>query len=42
MDCIRFILSIRTQKKFTDVKNFEDFFDSSNLDKNHEIFSEKK
>ena len=35
------ILSIKTQNNNNDLKNLADIFDFSNLDENHEIFSEK-
>ena len=35
------ILSMKTENIINDLKNFEDIFDFSNLDKNHELFSEK-
>ena len=41
MDCDSFVLSIKTQNIFDDLKNLEDLFDFSNLDKNHELFSNK-
>ena len=41
MDCDSFVLSIKTQNKNDDLKNFENSFDFSNLDKNHELFSNK-
>ena len=41
MDCDSFALSIETQNIINDLKNLEDFFDFSNLDKNHELFSNK-
>ena len=36
------ILSMKTKDFIKDLKILEDFFDFSNLDENHEIFSEKK
>ena len=36
------ILSMKTENFIKDKKNFEDIFDFSNLDENHEILSEKK
>ena len=42
MDCDSFLLSIETEKLINDLKNLEDLFDFSNLDKNHELFSKKK
>ena len=41
MDCDSFVLSIETQSIITDLKNFEDLFDFSNLNENHELFSNK-
>ena len=41
MDCDSFILSIETENIIIDLKNLEGFFDFSNLDKNHELFSNK-
>ena len=41
MDCGSFVLSIETQNIIIDLKNLEDFFDFSNLNKNHELFSNK-
>ena len=41
MDCDSFVLSITTQSIIDDLKNFEDFFAFSNLDKTHELFSNK-
>ena len=35
------ILSMKTENFIKDLKNLEDIFDFSNLDQNHEIFSEK-
>ena len=35
------ILSMKTKDIFKDLKNLEDIFDFSNLDKNHELYSEK-
>ena len=35
------ILSMKTENIIKDLKNLEDIFDFSNLDKNHELFSEK-
>ena len=35
------ILSMRTEKIIKDLKNLEDIFDFSNLDENHELFSNK-
>ena len=41
MDCDSFVLSIETQNIINDLKNLENLFDFSNLDKNHELFSNK-
>ena len=41
MDTDSFILSVNTKNIVKDFKNLEDKFDFSNLDKNHEIFSNK-
>ena len=41
MDCDSFVLSIETQNIINDLKNLEDLFDFSNLNKNHELFSNK-
>ena len=41
MDCDSFVLSIETENIINDLKNLEDLFDFSNLDKNHELFSNK-
>ena len=41
MDCDSFVLSIETQNIINNLKNLEDLFDFSNLDKNHELFSNK-
>ena len=41
MDCDSFVLSIETHNINNDLKNLEDLFDFSNLDKNHELFSNK-
>ena len=35
------ILSMKTKHIIKDLKNLEDIFDFSNLDENHELFSEK-
>ena len=35
MDCDSFVLTIETQNINNDLKNLEDLFDFSNLDKNH-------
>ena len=39
MDTDSFILSVNTKDVIKDLKNLEDIFDFSNLDKNHELFS---
>ena len=39
MDTDSFILSANTKDNIKDLKNLEGIFDSSNLDKNHELFS---
>ena len=39
MDCDSFVLSIGTQNIIHDWKNLEDLFDFSDLDTNHELFS---
>ena len=41
MDCDSFVLSIETENIINDLKNLEHLFDFSNLDKNHEFFSNK-
>ena len=41
MDCDSFVSSIKTQNMIDDLKNLEDLFDFSNLDTNHELFSNK-
>ena len=41
MDCDSFVLSIETEIIIIDLKNLEDLFDFSNLNKNHELFSNK-
>ena len=41
MDTDSFILSVNTKDIIKDLKNLEDIFDFSNLDKNHELFSNK-
>ena len=42
MDTDSFVLSASTNDIIKDLKNLEDIFDFSNLDKNHELFSKKK
>ena len=41
MDCDSFVLSIEAENIINDLKNLEKLFDFSNLDKNHELFSNK-
>ena len=41
MDTDSFVLSVNTEDIIKDLKNLEDIFDFSNLDKNHEISSNK-
>ena len=41
MDSDSFVLSIETQNIINDLKKLEDLFDFSNLNKNHELFSNK-
>ena len=41
MDTDSFILSVNTKDIVKDLKYLEDIFDFSNLDKNHELFSNK-
>ena len=41
MNCDSFILSIETQNIINDLKNLENLFDFRNLNKNHELFSNK-
>ena len=41
MDTDSFILTVNTEDIIKDLKNLEDLFDFSNLDKNHEIISNK-
>ena len=41
-DTDNFVLSVNTKDIIKDLKNLENIFDFSNLDKNHEIFSKKK
>ena len=42
MDTDSFVLGVNTKDIIKDLKNLEDIFDFSNLDKNHELFSNKK
>ena len=39
MDTDSFVLSVNTKDSIKDLKNLEDIFDFSNLDENHELFS---
>ena len=41
MDTDSFVLSVNTKDIIKNLKNLEDIFDFSNLDKNHELFSNK-
>ena len=41
MDTDNFVLSVNTKDIIQDFKNLEDIFDFCNLDKNHELFSNK-
>ena len=41
MDCDSFILSIKSESIIKDLKNLEDIFDFSNIDEDHELYSEK-
>ena len=41
IDTDAFVLSLKTQDIIKDLKNLEDIFDFSNLDKTHELFSNK-
>ena len=41
MDCDSFVLSIKSENIINDLKNLEDLFDFSNLNKNHDLFSNK-
>ena len=42
MDTDSFVLSLNTKDIIKDLKNLENIFDFSNLDKNHELFSKKQ
>ena len=42
MDTDSFVLSVETEDIIKELKNLEDIFDFSNLDKNHGLFSKKK
>ena len=39
MDCASFVLSLKTENFNKDLESLENFFDFSNLDENHELFS---
>ena len=41
MDCDSFVLSIKSENIIKELKNLEDMFDFSNIDENHELYSEK-
>ena len=41
MDTDSFVLSVNTKDNIKDLKNLENIFDFSNLDENHELFSNK-
>ena len=41
MDTDSYVLSVNTEDIIKDLKNLEDIFDFSNLDKTHELFSNK-
>ena len=41
MDCDSFVMSIEIQNIINDLKNLENLFDFSNLNENHELFSNK-
>ena len=41
MDTDSFMLSVKTKGNIKEIKNLEDIFDFSNLDENHELFSNK-
>ena len=42
MDTDNFVLSVNTKDNAEDLKNLEDIFDFSNLNKNQELFSNRK
>ena len=42
IDFNSFVLSMKTENIMEDLKSLEDVFDFSNLDENHELFSNKK
>ena len=41
MGCDSFILSIKSENIINDLKDLENIFDFSNIDENHELYSEK-
>ena len=41
MGCDSFILSIKSENIIKDLKNLEDIFEFTNIDENHELYSEK-
>ena len=41
MDCDSFVLNLKTENVIKDLKTLENIFDFSNLDENHELFSNK-
>ena len=41
METDNFVLSVNTKDIIEDLKSLEDIFDFSNLDQNHELFSNK-
>ena len=41
MDCDSFILSIKSENIFRDLKNLENIFDFSKIDENHKLYSER-
>ena len=41
MDTDSFVLSVNTKDLIKDLKNLENLFDFSNLNENHELFSNK-
>ena len=41
IDTDAFVLSVKAKDNINDLKNLEDIFDFSNLDQNHELFSNK-
>ena len=42
MDCDSFLLSLKTENLFKYLRSLEGIFDLSNLDENHELFSNQK